>query len=98
MTDKAGERDTEEKYYNIVLRRLRNGQCYHQPCFGCREFPANFRLFEGDGVQGSCRESRDMGFMLYDMDFSDSEDIKPMFFRAVMRDGVIDLAACEVVR
>ena len=98
LTDKAGESDTVEKYYNIVLRRLRNGQCYHQPCFGCREFPASFRLFEGDSVKDSCRESRDLGFMLYDMDFSDPQDIKPMFFRAVMKDGVIDLTDCEVVR
>jgi CRISPR-associated protein Cas5d len=47
LTDKAGEDDTIEKHYNMALRRLRKGQCFHQPCFGCREFPANFRLFEG---------------------------------------------------
>jgi CRISPR-associated protein Cas5d len=97
LTNKAGESDTVEKHYNIVLRRLRNGQCYHQPCFGCREFPANFRLFEGDSV-GAYRESRDLGYMLFDMDFSDPQDIKPKFFRAAMKDGVIDLADCEVVR
>src|SRR5690554_3526263 len=44
MTDKAGETDTPEKHYNIALRRLRQGQCFHQPCFGCREFPARFKL------------------------------------------------------
>jgi CRISPR-associated protein Cas5d len=98
LTDKAGESDTEEKHYNIALRRLRNGQCFHQPCFGCREFPAHFRLFEGDSVKESCHESRDLGYMLYDMDFSLPEDIKPMFFRAVIKDGVIDLTNCEVVR
>jgi CRISPR-associated protein Cas5d len=46
----------------------------------------------------SLKESRDLGYMLYDMDFSDSQEIKPMFFRAVMTDGVIDLTGCEVVR
>ena len=98
LTNKAGESDTGEKHYNVALRRLRNGQCFHQPCLGCREFPANFRLFEGNNVEKACYENRDLGYMLYDTDFSDSEDIKHMFFRAVMKDGVIDLTDCEVVR
>ncbi len=85
------------KHYAIVMRRLRSGQCYHQPCFGCREFPAHFKLFEGDLVNNPCQESKDLGYMLYDMDFSDPQDIRPMFFRAVMRDGVIDLKDCGVV-
>jgi len=29
MTDKAGAEDSEEKHFNIVLRRLRQGQCFH---------------------------------------------------------------------
>ncbi len=98
LTDKAGVSDTVEKHYNIMLRRLRNGQCFHQPCFGCREFPASFRLFEDDNVERSYCESKDMGYMLYDTDFSDPEDIRHIFFRAVMRDSIIDLTDCEVVR
>jgi len=98
LTDKAGEGDTVEKHYNMALRRLRKGQCFHQPCFGCREFPANFRLYEGDIVEKTYHENRDLGYMLYDIDFSDPRDIKYMFFRAIMKDGVIDLTDCEVVR
>lgn len=97
MTAKAGETDTVEKHYNIALRRLRNGQFFHQPYFGCREFPADFRLFEGDADTEGLHESRDLGFMLYDLDYSNPRDIRPMFFRAVMTDGVIDLTNCEVV-
>ena len=41
---------------------------------------------------------KDLGFMLYDMDYSDEENIEPMFFRAVMRRGVINLQNCEVIR
>ena len=41
-------------------------------------------------------EDRDLGFMLFDMDYSDPEDIKPQFFRAVLRKGVLDLRNCEV--
>ena len=35
------------------------------------------------------RGEKDLGYMLYDLDYSDTEDVRPMFFRAVMRDGVI---------
>jgi len=98
LTSKAGETDTVEKHYNIVLRRLRNGQHFHCPCFGCREFPANFRLFEENEVKTAFSGNTNLGFMLYDMDFTDSEDILPTFFRAVMQDGILDLAGCEVVR
>lgn len=41
---------------------------------------------------------RDLGFMLYDMDYRENGVIEPMFFRAVMRRGVIDTADCEVIR
>ena len=34
-------------------------------------------------------ETRDLGFMLYDMDYSDPKDVKPMFYRAKMVDGAI---------
>ncbi|SHI91479.1 CRISPR-associated protein, Cas5d family [Geosporobacter subterraneus DSM 17957] len=98
LTDKAGETDTVEKHYNIALRKMRNGQCYHNPYFGCREFPANFRLVEGDFPKSGLTGERDLGYMLYDIDFTNLEDIKPTFFRAIMRDGVIDLSDCEVFR
>lgn len=98
LTDKAGEKDTKEKHYNIALRRMRTGQCYHNPCFGCREFPANFRLIEGELQKSSLIGEKDLGYMLYDMDFTNPEDIKPMFFRAIMREGIIDLSDCEVFK
>lgn len=91
MTDKAGNDDTVEKHYNIALRRIRQGQCYHAPCFGCREFVANFKLVEDDNIKTNYSGEHDLGFMLYDMNFSDSDNIHPVFFRAKMTDGVIDL-------
>ena len=97
MTNKAGEADTVEKHYNIALRRMRTGQCYHMPCFGCREFPANFKLLEEDITVTDFVGEKDLGYMLYDMDFSDSENIYPVFFRAKMVDGVIDLKDIDIV-
>ena len=97
MTDKAGETDSVEKHYNIALRRIKNGQCYHMPCFGCREFPANFKFLEGDIAKTALKGEQDFGYMLYDMNFSDSENIYPVFFRAKMIDGVIDLKDIDIV-
>ena len=97
MTDKAEEGDTVEKHYNIALRRMRTGQCYHTPCFGCREFPANFKLIEDERIKPSYLGEQDLGFMLYDMDFSDPENIYPVFFRAKMVNGVIDLKNIDKV-
>lgn len=98
MTDKAGETDTVEKHYNIALRRMRNGQFYHMPCFGCREFPANFKLIEEDIPSSNLIGERDLGFMLYDIDFSDSDNLQPMFFRAIMMDGIVDLTNIDIMR
>jgi CRISPR-associated protein Cas5d len=97
LTEKAGESDTREKHYNIALRRIRNGQNFHQPCFGCREFPANYRLYEEDIVKTAYSGEKDFGYILFDLDYSDIQEIKPMFFRAVMTDGVINLKGCGVV-
>lgn len=100
MTDQANETDNPGKFKDIIMRRLRRGECFHMPYFGCREFPAHFSLCEEDEIRTAYDgvEEKDLGFMLYDMDFSDPENIQPMFFRAVMRRGVVDLQNCEVVR
>lgn len=100
MTGKCSENGDEcaEKHYNIILRRMRNGQFFHQPYFGCREFPASFRIVEGDVPKSTLQGKRDLGYMLYDMDFSDNENISPMFFKAEMVDGVIDLKDVKIVR
>lgn len=97
LTDKVGEGDTVEKHYNIVLRRLRKGQHFHAPCLGTREFGAKVELIEaGTPIPQSSLGNRELGWMLYDLDFSDSEDIKPQFFKASLRDGVLDLSNLEV--
>ena len=97
MTDKANPSDNPGKFQDIVKRRLRNGQAYMQPYLGCRECTAHFRLWEGGDIL-TIDETRDLGYMLYDMDYSDSQNIQPMFFRAQMVHGVIDLTDCEVVK
>lgn len=98
MTDKANAGDNPGKFKDIIMRRLKKGECYHMPYFGCREFPANFQLFEEDIIDTAyIGEEKDLGYMLFDFDYSNLEDIQPMFFRAVLSDGVLDLRDCEVI-
>ena len=90
MTDKAAPGDNPGKFQDILRRRLNKGQCYHQPCFGCREFPANFREWHAGEPIPALPVTQDLGFMLYDLDYADPENIQPQFFRAKLVDGVLD--------
>lgn len=96
MTDKAASGDNPGKFQDIVKRRIQKGQFYHQPCFGCREFPANFKLCE---EFPPCPEEllgeRDLGYMLWDLDYTDPRNITPRFFRAKLRDGVLTVPTLD---
>jgi len=99
VTPKASATDTPEKFYAMTCERLKGGKNFMQPYFGCREFPANVRLFEGElpDLPEELAGTRDLGYMLYDMDYSDPKDIRPTFFRATLRDGMMILKDCGVV-
>lgn len=99
MTGKCSDSEDEcqEKHYNILLRRLRNGQCFTQPYLGCKEFPATVKLIEGRVPESSLKGERDLGYMLYDMEYGE-ETIVPTFFRAKMVDGIVNLKGAEIVR
>ena len=100
MTEQANDTDNPGKFKDIIMRRLRRGECFHMPYFGCREFPAHFCLWEEEKIHTAYEdvEERDLGLMLYDLDYRNPEDIQPMFFRAVLKRGVLDLRNCEVMR
>lgn len=102
MTDKAAPTDNPGKFQDIMKRRLRRGQCYSMPYFGTREFPVKFELCE---QLPPCPEEllgeHDLGWMLLDMDYSDPANITPMFFRAKLIDGVMEVPpihSAEVVK
>lgn len=96
LTEKAAPGDNAGKFQDILRRRLTRGQFYHQPCFGCREFPAHFREWSADEIP-ALPVTQDLGYMLYDLDYSNPRDIRSQFFRAQMVNGVLDLHDCEVV-
>lgn len=100
ITENANDSDNTGKFKDIIMRRLKRGECYHMPYFGCREFPVNFCICDEEEVHTIYDEvpEKDLGFMLYDLDYSDRNNIQPMFYRAIMKRGVLDLRDCEVIR
>ena len=88
-TAKAGADDNEGKHLDTFNRRARRGQCFHQPCLGTREFAARFELIEpGGALPQAISETRDLGFMLYDIDHA-AAGRPSLFFRAQLENGVM---------
>ncbi len=80
------------KYNSMFERRAKKGQCFYQPYLGCREFSCFFKLIDTSSeLTPPIDETRDLGFMLYDLDFSNPKDIKPAFFRAKINHGIINI-------
>lgn len=95
----------EAKHLEMFKRRASRGQFFHHPYLGVREHPAHFELVERFGAcPEELAGERDLGFMLHDVAFVpdpkgeilDSGNgtrlrAEPRFFRAMMRDGVVDV-------
>lgn len=92
--------ESEAKYAAMFARRAEKGQCFTQPYLGCREFSCDFRRVSDPAaepveVHESLRGERDLGWMLYDLDYTDGNNPQPLFFRAVLRDGSLTVPARE---
>lgn len=103
LTPRAGAEDNEGKHLDLFNRRAARGQCFHQPCLGTREFAAHFALIppgaplpERDADTRTAEHGfgtpRDLGFMLWDIDHA-APGRPSLFFRATLRDGVLDVPA-----
>ncbi|MFN5539879.1 MAG: type I-C CRISPR-associated protein Cas5c [Candidatus Melainabacteria bacterium] len=99
MTEKATPEDNPIKHTDQFLRRLRKGQCHHQPYLGCREFSAYFEeATEEDKPSEEASGdyfNRDLGWMLYDIDFKNNMEAR--FFRAKIENGSIQIPSPEEV-
>lgn len=101
MTDRAGADDNPAKHISTFNRRAERGQCFHRPCLGTREFPAEFALLpEGAPLphsdfmaQPDAPADVDLGWMLHDIDFANGKTSR--FFRAHMHNGIIDVPAFD---
>ena len=81
------------KHLEIFTRRAKQGQCFHQPYFGTREFPASFAWIDEEDIPVSTVENRDLGWMLHDIDFD--AHMTPRFFRAELRNGILDVPTLD---
>jgi CRISPR-associated protein Cas5d len=89
--------ENEAKYAAMFERRARKGQCFHRPYLGCREFACNFRLVEGGAEkQPPIDKTDELGWMLYDIDYSNPSDPRPTFFRAKIDNGIINTDQSKV--
>ena len=94
----AGRTDPQPpaKFFEMAERRARKGQCVNQPYLGCREFAARWRLIDNPQDEPPpIAETRDLGWMLHDLDFTNPGDPAPRFFRAQMTQGVIEVPAFD---
>lgn len=93
-SDTNSEPNQAVKFMTMFERRVGKGQCVNQPYLGCREFTADFRLVGPENSQTRpIDETRELGYMLYDLDYRDPDDPKPRFFRASLVNGVVDVPA-----
>ncbi|MDH7514117.1 MAG: type I-C CRISPR-associated protein Cas5c [Clostridiales bacterium] len=103
LTEKKGERDNLAKFVDMFQRRLEKSQHYHQPYLGCREFVAEVEPAPAEWqTHPSLAGIRPLGLILYDIVHNKSfphicKDCKPLFFSAVMRDGVLEVPPPEEV-
>lgn len=87
MTPRAGEQDNVNKFVEMFKRRVEKGQQFQQPFFGCRECVADVMPVTPE--LKPLAKSRDLGVMLWDIEFGDKN--VPVFFAARMVDGVVDV-------
>lgn len=88
LTDHAGPGDNVPKFVDIFTRRVEKGQHFHQPYFGCREFVAD--ILPADGAPDPVDDSRDLGWMLWDIVYGPDRN-RPLFFRARLDRGVLEV-------
>ena len=92
-TPKADAEETDGKHLDVFNRRAARGQCFHQPCLGTREFAAKFELIAaGVPLPPAIEETRDLGFMLWDIDHA-AKGKPSLLFRAQLYHGVVHVPA-----
>lgn len=91
----AGANNPPAKFWEMFERRAAKGQCVNQPYLGCREFACGFRLVGNGDKATPIADTRDLGWMLYDMDFANVSAPQPRFFRAELTNGMVEVPDAE---
>lgn len=95
LTDRAGPEDNLTKFVDMFRRRLAKGQHFHHPYLGCREFVAD--VLQADDAPPPIPESRDLGRILWDVEYDRPDGNRPMFFEARLENGVMEVPASPPV-
>ena len=90
LTPRAGDGDNMTKFVEMFRRRLNRGSHFHQPYFGCRECIAE--VFEADGTETPINDTRDLGIMLWDIEFTKDKkgENHPVFFHGNLVAGTLE--------
>ena len=93
VPSKANPSDNMHKFVNMFTERVNRGQCYNEPYLGCSEFPGSVEWYEGDPQPQKI--TRDLG-MIHCGGWTSKGEFHPLFFRAKMINGVIQVPEIEV--
>ena len=93
LTERAGAEDNIYKFVDMFSRRVKNGQHFHQPYFGCRECIAEILPPIEKPKERSISISKELGIMLWDIEFGGGEERQntPLFFNAKMENGKMEI-------
>lgn len=91
LTGRAGPEDNVSKFVDMFRRRVAKGQHFHQPYLGCREFVAD--VLPADDAPPPIPETRDLGWMLWDVEYDRPDGNRPVFFEAWLENGVLEVPA-----
>ena len=93
LTERAGAEDNIYKFVDMFTRRVKNGQHFHQPYFGCRECIAEIHPPIEKPEERSISISKELGIMLWDIEFGAEEKQQntPLFFSAKLENGKIEI-------
>ena len=92
LTKKVEASDNTGKFSEMFRRRAKKGQCFNQPYLGCREFSCEFRLVEDiEQERDAIIETKLLGWMLYDIDYSNAKEPSPLFFNATLENGTVNV-------
>ncbi len=93
LTGKESEGNDLNKLSSMFERRASKGQYFHHPYLGTREFAVEeFRLLPDDEIATTpIPIDKDLGWMLYDLDFSNPKKPMPLFFHAKLKQGILHI-------
>lgn len=93
MTGIASERgeETRQKETGIFYRKVKSGQCFRHPFLGTRECSVSvFREYDEHTDSTPLRLTKPLGIMLHHIDYKENGEKVPIFFNAVIENGVLN--------